>query len=137
LQVLVCKKGEIIAYKDAPCSKIMIIMEGTIVGIQDHISHEYKWVDLGDDLTDKIFFTQENLIGKDCLEYIGTVQEHTYVCYSNFCYIITLSKKDFTEVLLQSRKNEELGWKTFMNSLDFVSSMPYYLHVEILKLIFK
>jgi len=40
-------------------------------------------------------------------------------------------------VLLQSRQNEELKWKTFMNSLDFFKAMPFYLHVEILKHIFK
>lgn len=55
--MLVSKKGEVIAYKDDPCSKIMIIMEGTIIAIKDSIRHDQKTVILGEDLTDKIIFT--------------------------------------------------------------------------------
>ena len=55
--MLVSKKGEIIAYKDDPCSKIMIIMEGTVIAIKDSLKHDQKTVILGEDLTDKIFLT--------------------------------------------------------------------------------
>jgi len=50
----------------------MIIMEGTIVGLKERISHDFKTVTLGEDLSDKVFFTQENLIGQDCLQHLGT-----------------------------------------------------------------
>jgi hypothetical protein len=42
-------------------------------------------------------------MGQDCLDHGSTVHEYTYVCHSAFCYAVTLNKKDYAEVLLQSR----------------------------------
>jgi hypothetical protein len=35
LQLLVTRRGEVIAYRDDPCIKMTIIMEGTIFAIED------------------------------------------------------------------------------------------------------
>ncbi len=54
-------------------------------------------------LADQVILTQGNEIGQECFSQPSLVHEYTYVCHSTFCYAVTLSKKDYSEVLQQSR----------------------------------
>jgi len=80
-------------------------------------------------------FAAGTSFGEQCFEQEINFPFHM-VCIKR-CLILTLSKKDFAEVLYYQRMTERAEWQAMLMKIPFVKAMPYHLSQDMSSLLYE
>ena len=75
-------------------------------------------------------------IGTECFT-SAQLYKSTILCASKNSFCISLSKKDFAEVVYFRRMEDQALWTSFLENVKLMEAMPYYLAHDMCKLMFE
>jgi hypothetical protein len=136
------KPTENVAKRGDKCTGMIMIIDGEVEArSKDQQSDWFRQQSLMEENqteTERGFiktFAAGTSYGEQCFD-----SEHTFpfhlVCTKR-CLTLTLSKKDFAEVLYYQRMTERAEWQAMLMKIPFVKAMPYHLSQDMSSLLYE